>query len=156
MFSALNQGNLVYILDKSEGLQYKVGEITSTTLPQFSSDGSGMTIKLNVKTDTGITEYSNIPSTATSVSYNSGKIIIAESKQYIQSEVEGILHNANHIIEHISEYQKQIVQCEEILKELNPQYAKDKARDEDITGLKQEVSSIKEDIAKILEAVSKH
>ena len=100
-------------------------------------------------------EYKNVPSGASSVSYNNGKLIIAETKQTIQSEVESTLHNANYIVEHIDDYKNQITQCEEVLKQLNPQYAKDKARDERIAGIEFEVAGMKDDIAKILAAVTK-
>ena len=154
MFSALNQGSLVYILDKTDGVKFKIGEIVGTTVPQFAVDGSGMVMKLSVKINGNVAEYNNIPSAATIVSYNNGKFIIAETKQSIQSEVESTLHNANYIIEHIEDYKSQITQCENVLKELNPQYAKDKARDEEIAGIKSEVAGMKGDIAKILAAVT--
>ena len=154
MFSALNQGSLVYILDKTDGVKFKIGEIVGTTVPQFAIDGSGMVMKLSVKINGNVAEYNNVPSAATIVSYNNGKFIIAETKQSIQSEVESTLHNANYIIEHIEDYKSQITQCEDVLKELNPQYAKDKARDEEIANIKSEVAGMKTNIDKILDAVT--
>lgn len=154
MFSALNQGSLVYILDKTDGVKFKIGEIVGTTVPQFAIDGSGMVMKLSVKINGNVAEYNNVPSAATIVSYNNGKFIIAETKQSIQSEVESTLHNANYIIEHIEDYKSQITQCEDVLKELNPQYAKDKARDEEIANIKSEVAGMKSNIDKILAAVT--
>jgi hypothetical protein len=154
MFSALNQGSLVYILDKTDGVKFKIGEIVGTTVPQFAVDGSGMVMKLSIKINGNVAEYNNVPSAATIVSYNNGKFIIAETKQSIQSEVESTLHNANYIIEHIEDYKSQITQCEEVLKELNPQYAKDKARDEEFNNIKKEVAGLREDISKILEVVT--
>ena len=154
MFSALNQGSLVYILDKTDGVKFKIGEIVGTTVPQFAVDGSGMVMKLSIKINGNVAEYNNVPSAATIVSYNNGKFIIAETKQSIQSEVESTLHNANYIIEHIEDYKSQITQCENVLKELNPQYAKDKARDEEIANIKSEVAGIKTNIDKILAAVT--
>ena len=154
MFSALNQGSLVYILDKTDGVKFKIGEIVGTTVPQFAVDGSGMVMKLSVKINGNVAEYNNVPSAATIVSYNNGRFIIAETKQSIQSEVESTLHNANYIIEHIEDYKSQITQCEDVLKELNPQYAKDKARDEEIANIKSEVAGMKTNIDKILAAVS--
>ena len=154
MFSALNQGSLVYILDKTDGVKFKIGEIVGTTVPQFAVDGSGMVMKLSVKINGNVAEYNNVPSAATIVSYNNGKFIIAETKQNIQSEVESTLHNANYIIEHIEDYKSQITQCEDVLKELNPQYAKDKARDEEIANIKSEVAGMKTNIDKILAAVT--
>lgn len=154
MFSALNQGSLVYILDKTDGVKFKIGEIVGTTVPQFAVDGSGMVMKLSIKINGNVAEYNNVPSAATIVSYNNGKFVIAETKQSIQSEVESTLHNANYIIEHIEDYKSQITQCEEVLKELNPQYAKDKARDEEFNNIKKEVAGLREDISKILEVVT--
>ena len=154
MFSALNQGSLVYILDKTDGVKFKIGEIVGTTVPQFAVDGSGMVMKLSIKINGNVAEYNNVPSAATIVSYNNGKFIIAETKQSIQSEVESTLHNANYIIEHIEDYKSQIAQCEDVLKELNPQYAKDKARDEEIANIKSEVAGMKTNIDKILAAVT--
>lgn len=156
MFSALNQGSLVYVLDKTDGIRFNIGEVVGTTVPQFAVDGSGMVMKLSVKLNGNIVEYNNVPSAATTVSYNAGKLVVSETKQSIQSDIESTLHNANYIIEHIEDYKVQVTQCEEVLKELNPQYAKDKARDEDIIGLKTEVAGIKDDIAKILAAVTKN
>lgn len=43
---------------------------------------------------------------------------------------------------------------EDVLKELNPQYAKDKARDEEIANIKSEVAGMKTNIDKILAAVT--
>lgn len=85
-----------------------------------------------------------------------GNLIIAESKQTIQSEVEATLQHANYVVEHIEDYKNQITKCEEVLKELNPQFAKDKARDERIVGIENEVAGMKGDIAKILAAVTKN
>ena len=154
MFSALNPGSLVYILDKTDGVKFKIGEIVGTTVPQFAVDGSGMVMKLSIKINGNVAEYNNVPSAATIVSYNNGKFIIAETKQSIQSEVESTLHNANYIVEHIDDYKNQITQCEEVLKELNPQYAKDKVRDEEIANIKSEVAGMKTNIDKILAAVT--
>lgn len=65
------------------------------------------------------------------------------------------LQHANYVVEHIEDYKNQITRCEEVLKELNPQFAKDKARDERIAGIENEVAGMKGDIAKILAAVTK-
>lgn len=156
MFSALNQGSHVYILDKTNGIDFKVGEVVGTTTPMFATDGTNiMVVNLKVKVGSNTIDYNNVPANNSTVSYNNGNLIIAETKQSIQSEVEATLQHANYIIEHVDDYKNQITQCEEVLKELNPQFAKDKARDERIAGIENEVAGMKGDIAKILAAVTK-
>ena len=156
MFSALNQGSRVYILNKANGIDFKTGEVVGTTTSVFATDGiNTMVVNLKVKVDGSTVDYNNIPANNNSVSYNNGNLIIAESKQTIQSEVEATLQHANYVIEHIEDYKTQVTRCEEVLKELNPQFAKDKARDERIAGIETEVAGMKSDIAKILAAVTK-
>lgn len=156
MFSALNQGSHVYILDKTNRIDFKVGEVVGTTTPMFATDGSNMmVINLKVKVNGNTIDYNNVPANNNVVSYNNGNLVIAETKQSIQSEVEATLQHANYVVEHIEDYKNQVTACEEVLKELNPQFAKDKARDERIAGIETEVAGMKGDIAKILAAVTK-
>lgn len=89
-------------------------------------------------------------STATNVTYNND--ISGLNAENAQDAIDEL---ANYVIEHIEDYKNQITRCEEVLKELNPQFAKDKARDERIAGIETEVAGIKGDIAKILAAVTK-
>ena len=145
------------IMQAINGIEFKIGEIVGTTTPVFATDGTNMmVVNLKVKVDGSNVDYNNIPANNTSVSYNNGNLIIAESKQTIQSEVEATLQHANYVVEHIEDYKNQITKCEEVLKELNPQFAKDKARDERIAGIENEVAGMKGDIAKILAAVTKN
>jgi archaellum component FlaC len=49
MFSALNQGSTIYILDKTDGFKYKVGTVTSISAPRTNYNAS-----LNVQNPTVI------------------------------------------------------------------------------------------------------
>lgn len=130
MFSALSQGSLVYILDKTNTPILKIGEVISISLPKPSFNQYQQTV-VDIKVNLGGTtyEYNSIPSNLSIVTYNNGKITISESKQGLQQEVENILSNSKQILNNIETYKKNIEHCEQILKELNPQYAKDKERD---------------------------
>lgn len=155
MFSALNQGSLVYILDKTDKLKYSIGEVVGTTIPQFSTDGTNqMVMNIKVKVGDVITDFNNIPSNSSIVTYKGGKTIIAETKQQIQAEVESILHKANYTLEHIEDIKDEAEQAESILKSIDTNYAKDKARDEEIASLKDKVSGVESKLDKILDIVS--
>lgn len=147
----------LYPLMRNGGLFGNMGQNCGSCLGPLATDGTNMmVVNLKVKVDGSNVDYNNIPANNTSVSYNNGNLIIAESKQTIQSEVEATLQHANYVVEHIEDYKNQITKCEEVLKELNPQFAKDKARDERIAGIENEVAGMKGDIAKILAAVTKN
>lgn len=155
MFSALNQGSLVYILDRTDKLKYNIGEVVGTTIPQFATDGTNqMVMNIKVKVGDVTTDFNNIPSNSSIVTYKGGKTIIAETKQQIQAEVESILHKANYTLEHIEDIKVEAKQAENILKAIDTNYAKDKARDEEIASLKDKVSGVESKLDKILDIVS--
>lgn len=155
MFSALNQGSLVYILDKTDKLKYSIGEVVGTTIPQFATDGtSQMVMNIKVKVGDVTTDFNNIPSNSSIVTYKGGKTIIAETKQQIQAEVESILHKANYTLEHIEDIKDEAEQAESILKSIDTNYAKDKAMDEEIASLKDKVLGVESKLDKILDIVS--
>lgn len=155
MFSALNQGSLVYILDKTDKLKYSIGEVVGTTIPQFATDGiNQMVMNIKVKVGDVTTDFNNIPSNSSIVTYKGGKTIIAETKQQIQAEVESILHKANYTLEHVEDIKTEAEQAESILKSIDTNYAKDKARDEEIASLKDKVSGVESKLDKILDIVS--
>lgn len=153
MFSALSQGSLVYLLDKTSSLDYKVGEVVGVSQPKFGNFGN--TVDLKLKIDDSIQEFNGIPSINTLISYNNGKIIISETKQGIQNEIEGILQNRRFILDNIETYKKDIINCENILKQLNPQFAIDKERDERLSKLEDKFDTLDSKLDKIFNLVQK-
>lgn len=153
MFSALSQGSPIYLLDKTSGLEYRTGEIVGVSQPRFNNFGN--TIDLKIKVDDSIQEFNGIPSINSYVSYNNGKIIISETKQGIQNEVEGILQNRQHILENVETYKQEIIQCESILKKISPQFAIDKERDERLSNLESRFDGFESKLDKIFNLVQK-
>lgn len=157
MFSALSQGSPIYLLDKTSTPDYKVGEIVGVSYPKMNpyNVGPQNTVDLKVKIDGEIQEFNSIPSINSVVSYNSGKIIISESKQGIQTEVENILQNSKQILNNIDTYKQNVIDCENILKQLNPQFAIDKERDERLSSLETRFDGFESKLDKIFNLVQK-
>ena len=157
MFSALSQGSPVYILDKTSSPEYKIGEIVGVSYPKINQYGVGPqnTVDLKVKIEGNTQEFNSIPSINSIVSYNNGKVIISETKQGIQSEVENMLQNSRQIVDNIESYKQNIVECEAILKQINPQFAIDKERDERLTNLETRFDGFESKLDKIFNLVQK-
>lgn len=157
MFSALSQGSPIYLLDKTSTPDYKVGEVVGVGYPKINpySVGPQNIVDLKVKIDGEIQEFNAIPSINSVVSYNNGKVIISESKQGIQTEVENILQNSKSILNNIEMYKKNVVDCEKILKQLNPQFAIDKERDERLSNLENRFDGVESKLDKIFNLIQK-
>lgn len=115
----------------------------------------GTTIDLKVNIDGNVQDFSNIPSNNTIVSYNNGKFTISETKQGLSSEVESALQSRRQILNNIEQYKKDVVDYEEILKDLNPQFAKDKERDDRLNNLENKFEGVEQKLDKILNLVTK-
>lgn len=153
MFSALSQGSPVYILDKTSSPEYKVGEVIGVSYPKLNPYGN--TVDLKIKIDGATQEFNQIPSVNSFVSYNNGKIIISETKQGIQNEVENILQNSKQVLNNLDTYKQNIIDCEAILKELNPQFAIDKERDERLSNLENRFDGVESKLDKIFNLIQK-
>lgn len=152
MFSILNQGSSIYILDKTDGIKLYIGQIQSISQPK----GFGMqqAIDIKVSVDGNIKEYSQIPCQNSIVSYNNGQVILSETKQGLQNEVEGIMNSSQQILQNIDKYEQNIKDCELILKQLNPQFAKDKERDERLDSLENKFNGVETKIDKLINYIT--
>lgn len=153
MFSALSQGSNIYLLDKTSSPKFLVGEIVGVTQPKFNYNSA--TVDLKVKIEDSIQEFNNLPSINSVVTYNNGKLLISETKQEIQNEVENILTSSKNILNNIDTYKQNVEDCENILKQINPQFAKDKERDDRLQNLENRFDGVESKLDKIFDLIKK-
>ena len=155
MFSALRQGSVVYILEKGENPVLKVVQVVSITQPNYSSNFlmNGSTIDINVKVNNQNMDFKNVPSSQSVANYNNA--VITETKELMSNEVDNMLQNSRSIVDSVTYHNNIITSCESILKELNPRFAKEKERDEDINNLKDKMGGIESKMDKILGLLQK-
>ena len=161
MFSALSQGSPIYIIDKTDGLKYKTGEVVGVVqgnsfggtfgTTSFAPNG---TVTLKVKVDNNVIDYPEVPINGSVMTYNNGATIICETKQGLISELENTLQHTKQILAERSKYEQIVSDCESLLKEINPVFAKDKERDDRINSLDTKVSSMEGKLDKILNVLS--
>ena len=100
-------------------------------------------------------EFNNIPAMQSSVNYNNGNLVLIDNKELAITEVENIVSSSKHILENPSYYEKMVTDGEEVLKILNPQFAKDKARDKEIADLKDKVGGMENKLDTIIGLLGK-
>lgn len=161
MLSALQQGSLVHIIDKTKDIKYLVGEVINKTEPQpdYNSNlGNNLQsyFDLTVKVNGENYELKHINSGVNLV--NNGNIIVSESKESLSPTVESILHNSKKIIdpENIAYHTKAVEDCEEILKKLSPSFAKQKEIDGRIESLESKMTGVDDKLDKIFNLLSKN
>ena len=163
MFSALRQGAPLYILNKGEKPELKTGYVESVTQPRpryatynpTVSFGTNMEqiVDIAVKVGNDKLEYSGVPANASIHEYNN--IVVSENREAMISEVDGMLQNSKNIIDNIDYHRGIIKSCEDILKQLNPAYAKEQARDTAIEDLTEQVNKMQTEFGSIKGTLSK-
>lgn len=153
MFSALRQGSTIYILEKGDKPVLKIGSVISTTSPTNYNYLNMGTLDINVKVEDNVLEFKQLPASLNIANYNNGNTIISESKEQLCQEVENMIRNSKQIINSIPYHEVVITEGEGILKQLNPQFAKQKDQEEKINNLETKVGSMEsklDDIASML------
>ena len=158
MFSTLRQNSPIYVLDKKDSPVLKKG-IIETVSPQRSRTGSfygqpmDMIVDIRVNIDGTSQEFKNIPASLSIA--NDGNIVISETKEAMSTEVDSMLSISKQILESVDYHKDVIEKCEQILKDLNPQFAKDKLQEEKINSLESRIGGVENTLEDIKDMLSK-
>lgn len=156
MFSTLRKGSTIYILDRTGKPEVKFGQIENVSMPRPMyptynpqvSLGTNMQTVVDIKTR--IDDYTKefvVPSNLSVHTY--GDYTISETKEAMISEVESMLKDLTDRIENVDKYKEDAEVYKDILKDLNPVYAREQERDQAITELNTRVDSLQGVIARL-------
>lgn len=161
MFSGLRQNSLFYILDKSN-LLLEIGEVDNVSNPMPKMNQGAFTpngfmqqetfVDVRVKVKDTISEFKQLPSNLIVANY--GNMVVSDNKESIMLEIETMQRNSKNIIESVSYHEKVLLECENMLKTLNPQFAKDKEQEEKIVRLEEKMGGIEDNLDKIMALLS--
>lgn len=161
MFSGVRQNNLFYILEKENEPKLKIGQVVSVSNPQSQfgqlyGQPTGSFVDITVKVDGETMEFKKLPSSSSIADSGKDGVIVSDSKEVMNNEVESMLQSSQSILDRI-DYHKTVVQnCNQILRVLNPRLAKEKERDEDISNLKNKIGGLEDKMDKILTILSEN
>lgn len=169
MFSALRQGSILHVLDKSDNkLDYRTVNVDSISQPRpkYNSSPYGgtpsMVIDIITRDQNGTQDFRDIPADASYGEFNNGTIVISETREPLINSITTRLTNSEQIINNFEFYKQDVANCKNVLKKLNPDFAKREEQDERINSLSSEIKDIKEgfgsmqnDIKQLLTLVGK-
>ena len=85
---------------------------------------------------------------------NSGNLIVSDSKEVMSAEVDAMLRNSRSALDNVPYHEKVIEACDVMLRELNPQFAKEKAQEEKIGVLEDKMSGIESTLNQMMGLLS--
>lgn len=150
MFSALRQGSQFFVLDKTNVPKLKIGSVVSVSqpMPKYNNTyvpGHNYTetvVDVVVKVNEEELKFEKLPSNLSIANFGQSGIVVSESKEAMIGEVESMLRNSKNILESVSYHKEVLASCDEIMKELNPQLAKEKEQEEKIIALEEKMVGV--------------
>lgn len=161
MFSALRQGSSFFILDKTNVPKLKIGSVVSVSqpMPKYNNTyvpGHNYTetvVDVVVKVNEEELKFEKLPSNLSIANFGQSGIVVSESKEAMNGEVESMFRNSKNIIESVQYHKDVLIACDEMMKELNPQLAKEKEQEQKIAMLENRMGGMEstlQDIHKLL------
>lgn len=162
MFSALRQGSPFYILEKLDEPKLKVGSVVSVSqpTPKYSNsflanqNFTEMVVDVSVKVGEEELKFEKLPSSLSIANFGQNGVVVSESKEAMNTEVEGMLRSSRSIIESVPYHEKVVQVCDVMLRELNPQFAKEKEQEEKISVLEQKMVGMEGTLSDIREMLN--
>lgn len=150
MFSALRSGSPFYILEKANEPKLKIGSVVSVSQPTPKYSNSfvpnqqfgDMVVDIVVKVADEEFKFEKLPSNLSIANFGQSGVVVSESKEAMNTEVEGMLRASKQILDSIPYHEKVLSECDVILRELNPQFAKEKEQEEKIASLELKVGGM--------------
>lgn len=157
MFQGLRTNSLLYVLDKGENPNLRIGQVVSVSNPQtkYPTFNNGFTpqpmetvVDVKVKLGDEDVDFKQLP--ANGQIANDKNLVVSDNKDAMSAEVDAMLRQSKAILESV-DYNKRVVEsCEGMLQQLNPQIAKEKEQTEKINKLEGKVSGIEGKIDKMM------
>lgn len=165
MFQSLRQSNIFYILQKGENPDLKIGQVVSVSNPQpkYGQYVPGQTFGQNMETVVDVSvkindetiEFKQLPANLSIANFGQNGVVVSDNREAMNAEVESMLRTSKQVIESISFHENVISSCDAILRELNPQFAKEKEQEEKIGALEQKVCGVENTLTDIKDMLSK-
>lgn len=162
MFQGLRQGGLFYILEKGEDMNLKIGQVVSVSNPQpknyqfgaVPNYGTPQELYVDVKVKLGedVVEFKQLNANANIA--NKDNLVVSDNRESMNAEVEGLLRNSRQIIDSVPYHEKVVTICDTMLRELNPQFAKEKEQEEKIGALEERMGNIDDKLNKMFDLLS--
>lgn len=149
-FQNLRPNNTLYILYKSIP-KLEMGKVSTVSppIPKFSGNFQEMIVDISVKIDDSTTNFQKIPYNL-DIADLGNNIIISCDKQKILDEIYTLKQNSQSVLDSADFHQNTVEKCNDFIKILNPEVAEKEQRDKETKQLRDEISSLKEMVSKLL------
>ena len=159
-FKEIREGyQLQFLINKDTGLSYQTSNVVHVSEPYFPTNLQSSIGQSNLTRYVDITATLDGKTTTYALKEDSsvmeapGGITIAVDKSSLLREVEAIKTHSQEILSQVDKHNQNVVDCDKILEQLNPDLAQKKAQDRRINTLEERVTGMDSKLEEILRAI---
>lgn len=157
MFQSARVNQPIYILYKESVPRIEIGTITQVTQPVYKFPiaapyGQIQEQVVDVFANVGGAQrqFQQLPANKESANYvSNGNVFVTVSRDAMNAEIATLKNEAVGIINRVDEERQKIVKYDEILMQLNPEYAENQRREQEIAAMKNQMATMASDNAEL-------
>lgn len=165
MFQSLRQNSQIYIFHKGQNPSLETGIVTNIPVakPKYSQTVPStfgqpeMVVDLIVKINDHVINYNGLPASADIAdTYANGEtIVVSDNREAMNSEIFSYKQRSIDIINSIDQHKNIITGCDNILNQLNPEFAEKQQQQEELCKLKEQMSIMSKSMQDLMESNKK-
>lgn len=158
MFQSVRQNGKVYILHKNDNPSIEIGVVSSNPVvrPKYAIPQTfgrqDMVVDLTVSTDSGVSNFKDIPASLDIADLYIGNecVTLSDSRDAINAEVLSLKKRSQDIIDGCERNKTLVAVYDDILREINPEFAEKQAQRDEIDLLKTQMKTISDNMNELM------
>lgn len=157
MFQSLRPNNQIFVLHKDKPL-LEIGSVVSVSMPtpkypvpQVFGQPQEMVVDIVAKINNQDVTYQKLPANLDIADFGTTGIVVSDNKLAMNSEIMSLKQKSVDVLHSIDFHQKLIVNCDQMLSELNPEFAEKQQQQAEINELKTQVNDLSKNIANLMQ-----
>ena len=164
MFQSLRQNSPIYIFHKGANPLLEVGTVTNVPIPRTKypsipnfGQPQEMILDLTVKVGDRVVNYNGLPATAeiADSSLNGDSVVVSDSRSAMNAEIFSYKQRSIDILNSVDQHKSIIAGCDNILNDLNPEYAQKQQQDAKLTSLEEQMATMTKNMQKLIEQLNR-
>lgn len=162
MFSSARVNQTIYILYKESVPRIEIGNITQVTQPVYKFQttpqfGQMQEQVVDIYANVGGAQrqFQQLPANKESADFGTGNVFVTISRDAMNAEISNLKNESVSIINRVEEERHKIVKYDEILMQLNPEFAEKQRQEQEINSLKSQMATMASDNAEMKNMIAK-
>lgn len=162
MFQSLRQNSQIFILHKGDKPYIETGYITSVSqvkpkygLPPVFGQQQDMVVDITARINGNVINYNSLPANSDIADTFNGadSIIITDNKEAMNSEILALKQKSMDIISSVDQHKSLIIAYNDILNDINPEYAEKQQQQTEINLLKSQMQDVSTTLSSLTQLI---